>query len=75
VSRAWFAVAHDRSRTRYVHLFATSTDEALASGVVTACGVDAYARFPGEDVRFAVVPEADRCPQCTEKEAAWQHGT
>lgn len=75
MSVAWFAIAHDRSRTRYAHLFATSPDEAIAKGVVTACGVDAFERFPGEDVRFAVAPDAEQCPQCAEKETQWQRPT
>jgi hypothetical protein len=72
VSQQWFAIIHDRSRTRFAHLFATSVDHPRMKGATTACGVDAYQRFPETQIGFGVYDDAERCPACTEKEHEWK---
>ena len=71
MSQQWFAIIHGRNRTRFAHLFATSVDHPRMKGATTACGVDAYERFPGVHIGFGVYDDAERCPQCTEKEHEW----
>ena len=71
MSVGWFAIIHGESRTRFSHLFATSTGHPVLRGAGTACGEDAYARFPGVFVSFAVVPEAEQCATCAQKEQEW----
>lgn len=68
---AWFVIIHGSSRTRFSHLFATSVDHPHLSGAVTACGVDAYGRFPNQPISFGVHPDVEHCADCAEKEQQW----
>jgi len=62
----WFAVAHHRALSRYVHLFETDGARPGAGSATTACGVSPFSLYPSIGEIEFVVPDDDweRCPAC-----------